>query len=441
MRSLRLASLVSFLLLCLAGPVSARGGMPDPLTPRGELIEGLYYKLFLLALGVFLLVVALLVYVMVRYRAGSGHGRATFEMERENLKLELTWIIIPLFIVLWVGFIAYAGLVQLDEGIDAEDTEMEVHIIGQKWFWSAQYDDFKVDSFYDATGNVNEGNEFYFPADTPITLNVTGADVIHAFHIMDANWATVALTDANPGGPHQYNKITLELPEGEYRVQCREMCFNPGHGYMRAKIIVVPEAEYQAWYDATVQKINEPKLAFAIEVDDAGITDTPLKTAPGSAVRLQFANARATDITFTASSGESVTVASNAVGFLDVLPEAVGRIDITSDQGDSLALDVVEPQVIKVTLGDFYISPTDFTMQAGELYRIEVTNEGGTPHNLFIGDYEGPDVKTTLWNSETINSGQTTGFLALPSAATQFDTWCDVPGHAQSGMLASASAQ
>lgn len=445
MRALRLAPLASLFLLLVAGPVAARGGMPTPLTDRGRIIEDIYYQIFVAGLLVFLFVMALLVFVIIRYRASSGHGRATFEHERDNLKLEMTWIVIPLFIMLWIGFISYAGLIQLDEGYSHEDGVMEIEIVGQKWFWSAAYDEFTVDAFYDANGVVDQGAEFYVPAGVPVTWSVTGADVIHSFSIQgehaNGKRGPVFLTiDANPTGPHKINKQTMVLPEGVFHVQCREMCFNPGHGYMRAKIVSVEQAEYDAWYAETLADLTAPKLNYAIELDADGMRHDPfIKTAPSSAVRFQFANNRTTDVTFT-SDDQSVVVPAGALVTMDVLPLELGDVAISSDAGDTITLNVVQPKTANVELGDFYISPSGFQLEAGELYEVTVTNVGGTPHNLFIGDYAGPDVKTTLWSSATINGDMSTTFLVLPTKAMMFDTWCDVPGHAGAGMLGSATA-
>ena len=436
MRASRFASLVSFLMLCLASPVAARGGMPSPLTERGAIIEDIYYKIFVVAVIVFLFVMALLVYVMIRFRASSGHGKATFEHERENLKLEMTWIVIPLFIMLWIGYISYVGLIQLDEGHAVEDADMEIDIIGQKWFWTAGYQDFAVDALYDSHGVVNEGAEFYVPADQRIHLNVTGADVIHSFYIMDANQAPVGMVDANPTGPHKFNSMVIRFPEGEYHVQCKEMCFNPGHGYMRAKIISVPQTDFDAWYEETLTERNAPKLSFAIEIEDSGITtDGALKTAPDAAARLQFANNGTSDLTFTRSDGgDDITVPAGDLVVVDVLPEETGTITFSSDAGD-VALEVVDPTIVDVELGDFYISPSSFMLEADTLYRIRLDNVGASPHNLFIGDYDGPSSKSTLLDSPTINGGDEGDFLVLVSQSMTFDTWCDIPGHAPSGMV------
>lgn len=438
MRAFRFASIASFLLLALAGPAAARGGMPNPLTPRGEIIEGIYYQIFVVAVVVFIFVMALMAWVVIRYRANSGHGKATFEHERENLKLEMTWIIIPLFIMLWIGYISYAGLVQLDEGLQSEDAFMELDIVGQKWLWQAHYDEFVVDAEYDALGNIKEGFEFYIPADVPIKLNVTSTDVIHAFHISDANWASVGMVDANPTGPHKYNSMTIEFPQGEYHVQCREMCFNPGHAYMRAKIVAVPLSEYNVWYEEFLAEYTAPKLNFPIEITDGGVDAPIMKTAPNAAVRLQFANDGAADRTFMVGA-DTVAVPAGSLVTHDVLPAEVGTVAITSD-GVDLSLEVVQPMTLDVELGDFYISPASFTLQAGELYRINLLNVGGSPHNLYLGSYTDASTSETQWASDTYNGGQQGSMLVLVQEPMSFDTWCNVAGHAASGMLATANA-
>ncbi len=426
----------------MATNAAARGGMPEPLTPRGEVIESIYYQIYVVGVIVFLFVMALMAYVLIRYRASTGHGRATFEAERHNMKLEMVWIVIPLAIMLWIGFISYQGLIVLDEEYQPEDAHTTIDIAGQKWFWTATYGggDFTVAAEYDATGTVLEGNEFVVPADVPVNYRVSGKDVIHAFHIADANWATVGMVDANPGGPHLVNEMVLELPAGEYRVQCREMCFNPGHGYMRATIVAVPMAEYEAWYEETEAAAKAPKLSFPIEITDSGIDAPSLKTAPGVAARLQLANGASSELTFTASTGQTVTVPAGGLGFLDIVSDEIGSVSITSDRGDSLDFQVVEPTTVEVRLGDFFIQPSNIAFEVDTLYRLRVVNVGATVHNLYLGDYQGQADSIVSSASANVDGGQSTDMYVLAGEPLMWDSWCNVPGHYGAGMFGTADA-
>src|SRR5688572_1847963 len=167
--------------------------MPDPLTERGQVVEDIYTKIAVVGIVVFLLVFVLLVVVLLRYREGSGKGRATHEKHRGSLAAEMVWTVIPLFIMLWIGYIAYVGLVKLDLGEAETEPEMSVTVTGYQWAWEMDYGQgvkvFVNPSADAETGVMSYTDTFHLPAGVPIQMNVTGADVIHAFNIMDANRA------------------------------------------------------------------------------------------------------------------------------------------------------------------------------------------------------------------------------------------------------------
>ncbi len=458
-------SLVAALLALLTVPhVTARGGMPSPLTERGAIVEGIYYPIFVAATVVFLIVVALLGYAMVRFRANGGAGRETFELERDNLKLELTWILIPLAVVLWVGVISYAGLVQLDEGIKEDDAWMELDITGYQWTWLADYGS-DISMFSDPdpnNGDVADEKVFVVPADRAIRFNVTGGDVIHAWHMMDANWATVALVDANPFGPHKYNSFTAVLPVGEYMVQCREMCFNPGHGYMRARVLAVPEADFISWMSEKGLTAGA-RLAQPASVSWTGSGlegDATFVSGEGSRAVVSFTNDGAETVSLTAPGFDTrlstyrydagPKVGLESVPAVTVAPGQSVKfafdIDGPGDYsfvagGQSLPFKVVEATAITVDLGDFFIEPQNIQLQAGETYLFQINNIGATSHNFWVGVKPNVDSQTVTWESATINGGESTSFLITPDQAMNFDTWCNVPGHYGLGMFGTMTVQ
>src|ERR1041385_5939229 len=239
-------------LLSLAGTAAARFGMPEPLTDRGRTVEDIYAKVTIAGILVFVLVFALLVFVLVRYREGSGKGRATHEKHRGSLAAEMTWTLIPLAVVLWVGAIAYAGLVHLDRGEESEAPQMTLHVTGVQWAWQVDYGSgvkVNVVTQADAKGNLSYSDTIHVPAGVPLELNLTGGDVIHAFNILDGNRAFFFMEDANPLGPHKYHAQVLTSPAGKDEIQCKEMCLTPGHGYMRAQLVSEPQASFDRWFE------------------------------------------------------------------------------------------------------------------------------------------------------------------------------------------------
>lgn len=433
--------------LSLAVHAAARGGMPDPQTERGQIIEGIYFNIYVAGVLVFLLVMGLMLWVIFRYRASSGVGRATFERERENLKLEMTWIVIPLAVVLWVGAISYAGLVELDEATPLDEAFTEIRIVGSQWNWEAGYGD-GVSIFADpdpSSGEVADDNVFMVPADVPVAFNVTARNVIHSFAIQEYDNETgrlgtqIGMIDANPNGPHRYNFMVVTFEEGEYRVQCKEMCFNPGHSYMRARIQAVPMAEYEDWIEQKRLEAGADLIdRFSLEVTDGGLSTgrENITVAAGTRFLVQVANDQDNETTVgVAGTNASVTVGPNGFELLVYDATTPGDFAFEASTGGSVPFTVIEAELVEFDLGDYFIEPPDLILEAGVTYLFQATNVGGTAHNLFVGDYSEASEDEVLWNSVTVGPGNTASFIVTPDEPMRFDTWCNVAGHYELGMF------
>lgn len=432
------AFLVAAAVLLVAAPAAARFGMPEPLTERGETVEEIYFRIAVAGVIVFVLVFALLVWVLVRYREGTGRGRATHERHRGSIKAELVWTILPLIVMLWIGVMSYGGLVKLDAGLAADDYDMEVQVTGFQWFWQMDYGDgVKVivnPAADEKTGNITYSDTFHLPADTPILLNITGGDVIHAFNIMDANRAYVTMDDANPDGPHKHLRQVHSFPAGRYLIQCKEMCLNPGHAYMRAELVVEPKADFEEWKADRAIFGNAALREFVdVTAKDGKLTyedPAPAVVVAGTRVGVKVSNEGSEPVTLSAGGNETV-----------VLPGEVGRIafdatgarshEVSIDPGAAFTIDSVVPdEELTVDLGDFFIDPPTVQMQVGKGYLVRATNIGGTGHNLFIGRFGGE----VLAASNNAGPGEDALVYFKPSAAGTLEWWCNVPGHHGLGM-------
>ena len=436
------AALVAACAVLLAAvPAAAQFGMPDALTGRGQELERIYNAIFVVGVLVFVLVFALLVWILVRYREGTGKGRSTHEKHRGSIKAELVWTILPLAIMLWIGVMSYAGLVRLDEGLDGEGAEMEVTVTGFQWFWQMDYGDVVVDVIPSAdedTGEMTYSDTFHLPADTPILLNLTGADVIHAFNIMDENHGYVAMDDANPYGPHKYHRQVFTFPAGKYLIQCKEMCLNPGHGYMRAELVVEPRADFDSWLADRAIFGGAALQAFVpITADDGKLTYDATRPAPGivvagTRVGVRVDNEGSSPVTLAVAGGNSTTIAPGEVGRLAF--DAVGgqRYNVSVSPGGSFEVEAVVPDAeIEVDLRDFAIVPPTLDLEVGKGYLIRAKNVGATGHNLFFGDFDARDI---VARSNTAGPGQDAILYYKPTAAGTIEMWCDVPGHHGLGM-------
>jgi heme/copper-type cytochrome/quinol oxidase subunit 2/plastocyanin len=444
MRKALLAVASLLVLAAVAAPASARFGMPEPLTERGQTIEEIYTQIAVVGLIVFVLVFVLLVVVLVRYREGSGKGRATHEKHRGSLAAEMVWTLIPLAIMLWIGFIAYQGLVKLDLEHQDTEPEMAVTVTGFQWAWEMDYGGgvkVLVNPSADAeTGVVSYTDEFHLPADTPILMNVTGADVIHAFNIMDANRAYVTMDDANPLGPHKVHSQIHSFPEGRYLIQCKEMCMNPGHGYMRAELLVEPRADFDRWLEERtlgagaelVQKVHVTADADSLDMEGG----RNMTIVAGTRIILEVENTGAAPVDIGLSTQPLGTVPAGETRLFafDTAADVPGDRTIVGSNGGQVVFRAIQAEVVAMDLGAFRLIPDHLDLKAGTTYLVQVKNVHNTAHNVYIGDRG----DGTLVNSATIGGGASTSFVWTAEAG-EFEMWCDVPGHADLGMVGTVS--
>lgn len=194
-----------------------------------SLIRTLNTKLIFLGMTVALIVEAVLLYALVRYR-NSGDAQPP----EYNPRLHLTWVLAVGLILFFVGFASLqtlAGLHQQSSQPPPEDA-VRVDVEAEQWVWKFEYPD----------DNVTSQGTLVIPANQTIHLRITSRDVIHSFHAPDLG----VKQDANPA---QWNNATFTPTNtGEYDLFCAEYC-GQGHSAMLGTIRVVNSSEYDRWLE------------------------------------------------------------------------------------------------------------------------------------------------------------------------------------------------
>jgi cytochrome c oxidase subunit II len=203
-------------------------------------------------------VLALLVWIMVRYNATAN---PTPSATTHNTTLEVLWTVVPVLILVAISIPSFR-LLYFQEIIPPAD--MTVKAIGKQWFWTYEYPDHGNFTF-DATliadrrsaPEVPDGpprmlgttNHVVVPIGKTVRILTTGADVIHAWTIP----AFGVKIDAVPGRINQtWFKATKE---GTFYGSCVELC-GARHAYMPITVDVVSEAAFNTW-------VEEAKTKFA----------------------------------------------------------------------------------------------------------------------------------------------------------------------------------
>jgi cytochrome c oxidase subunit II len=197
---------------------------PEDASSAAGDIDTLYDVLLICSVPVFVLVMTVAIYSVVRFRAKPGdmgdgapiHG---------NTRLEIIWVTVPFIMV---SALAIYGWVILDDIEAKSGDEMVVKVTGQQFVWSFEY-----------PGKVTS-NELVLPVDQPVKFEIRSRDVIHSFWVPQFRLKS----DAVPGITTSYRLTPDRL--GAYQVVCTELC-GIGHATMRAPVRVLPRGEYDSW--------------------------------------------------------------------------------------------------------------------------------------------------------------------------------------------------
>ncbi|MBO0856996.1 MAG: cytochrome c oxidase subunit II [Chloracidobacterium sp.] len=184
------------------------------------------FYLFLVAITVFFtLVVAVpALFFLIKYRRRSN-GQIPEQIEG-NLKLEITWTVIPFLIAMFI--FAWGAKLYYQMYTTPKDA-LEIFITGKQWMWRAQHPD-----------GQREINELHVPLGRRVKLTMTSEDVIHAYFIP----AFRTKADVVPG---RYTSSWFTPTKvGTYHLFCAEYC-GTQHSGMIGKVIVMEYADYQNW--------------------------------------------------------------------------------------------------------------------------------------------------------------------------------------------------
>ncbi len=200
--------------------------MPQQGSEAAREVDALFYFIYWVSVFFFGLIVALMLYFVLRYRRRVAGQRASGGPSH-NLALEMTWLSIPVILVVVMFYIGFRGYMDM---FNPPAGALNIQVIGQKWTWSFVYPNGHVD------------NELHVPLERPVQLTLSSSDVIHGFFIP----AFRLKRDAVPG---RYNKLWFSaIKPGEYLALCAQYC-GTKHSDMLARVVVHESGGYESWLD------------------------------------------------------------------------------------------------------------------------------------------------------------------------------------------------
>ncbi|MFN2503847.1 MAG: cytochrome c oxidase subunit II [Acidimicrobiales bacterium] len=225
-RNRRLAALSASLLVLLAA--CAENAPQDTLEPQGPVareIDRLIDPVFIVAGVVFVLVQALVVIAVIKFRAKPDSPEP--EQIHGNTRLEVGWTLAPALILLAVAVPTIATIFDLAK---RPENPVKVTVIGHQFWWEYRYDDL----------GIVTANELHMPTGRDVELTLEAVDVIHSFWVPKL----AGKTDVIPGRTNRM-KLIADKP-GTYLGQCAEFC-GTSHANMRLTAVAQTPAEFDTW--------------------------------------------------------------------------------------------------------------------------------------------------------------------------------------------------
>ena len=266
-----LTSLLSAALITLSGVAQAQEnfqgletiGKPAPMGigfqfQATELMRDIVWLdnfLLIITTAISVFVTILLAYAAYKFHASRNKTPGTFT---HNSVVEVLWTIVPVLILVIIGVFSLPILFKQQEIPDADIT---IKVTGYQWYWGYEYVDhgFGFESVLlqkDELANFGYAPDEYLlatdnavvvPVGATIVMQLTGADVIHA-------WTIPAFGVKQDAVPGRLAELWFAAEkEGIYFGQCSELC-GQSHAYMPITVKVVSQAQYDAWLNGAIEE-------------------------------------------------------------------------------------------------------------------------------------------------------------------------------------------
>ncbi len=240
-RNLRLnrvvtAGLAAVLLIALA---ACSGNYPNstfqPTTEFNRELTSLWNKMMFWGTLVFVIVEAILITAIVRYRRRPDGPEP--KHVHGNTVMEITWTLAPALILVLIAVPTVRTIFRTQA--KAAASSLEVEVIGHQWWWEFRYPQY----------GVTTANELYMPIGRTVNFALRTNDVLHSFWMPALGGKRDLIANRT-----NYLWFTPDSTgENVFNGSCNEYC-GASHANMRFRAFTVAPADFEKW--AAGQKAN-----------------------------------------------------------------------------------------------------------------------------------------------------------------------------------------
>jgi cytochrome c oxidase subunit II len=226
---------VAIAVLATAGLAAAANGGFTPVTPHSPnaaRTNDAYYVILGFTGAIFLLVEALLVAFVWKYRSRGRARTVEGSQVHGHTRLELIWTVIPVLILGAIGIFVFYKLPGISNA-PAAANPVRITVEGHQYYWQFEY-----------PNGARSINDLHAPVGQVVDLTVKSADVIHSWWIPELGGKIQAI-------PGRTNHFWFEAnKQGVYVGQCAELC-GLYHAAMRARVVVTTSEDYHSYVTST----------------------------------------------------------------------------------------------------------------------------------------------------------------------------------------------
>lgn len=233
-------------------PHRGQMNLHEPATPVMQQLVALHTGLLWVIALITLFVMALMAYVMVRFRESANPTPTT---TTHNTIVEVAWTVIPVIILVGLAIPSFRLLYFMDR---TKEAGLTIKVTAHQWYWTYEYPDLKIEAIdsrivpEDAWKKFSDDEKrdrprllavdspLVVPANVNVRVLITSTDVMHS-------WAVPAFGVKQDAVIGRNNETWFNvLKEGLYYGQCSQICGNE-HAYMPIAVKAVSKAEFDKW--------------------------------------------------------------------------------------------------------------------------------------------------------------------------------------------------
>ena len=235
-----LAALAAVAFPSLASALPFWMRLPENVSTYGDDIDSIFRLILWITGTIFVLVEALLLFFLFRYR--HREGRVPRYTHGSN-RLEVIWTIVPAVICVILALMSRRSWAEIKQTLPRE--ALNVEITAEQFAWNIRYPG--PDGKLETPDDIVTLNQLHFPVGRAVVVTLHSKDVIHSFFLPEFR----VKQDAVPG---MSTRIWFEATRvGKWEIVCAELC-GLGHYRMKGFVTVETPEEFDRWLAETARE-------------------------------------------------------------------------------------------------------------------------------------------------------------------------------------------